>query len=92
MTFTEREKFIYHATTLMTMDVCRKRDKSGKILDVKRLLEMIRNNRCRKLSDDNIGEIYNDLEEEVLLSTSVYDMAEETKKNSLGRFFRVGGG
>lgn len=92
MTFTEREKFIYHATTLMTMDVCRKRNKEGKLLDVKRLLEIIRNNRCRKLSNDDINTLYNDIEEEVLLSSSVYDMAEETKKNSLGRFFRVGGG
>jgi len=91
MTFTEREKFIYHATTLMTMDVANKK-KGGGGVDVKRLLGMIRANRCRKLTDEDIDSLYNDLEEEVLLSTSVYDMAEERTNNSLGRFFRVGGG
>ncbi len=41
------------------------------------LIKLIKKNRCRKLSDDDIDKIYSDMEEEIMLSTVVYDMQKE---------------
>lgn len=41
------------------------------------LIKLIKKNRCRKLSDDDIDKIYSDLEEEIMLSSVVYDMRGE---------------
>ena len=73
MTFTEREKFIYHAATLMTMKIMSKEFNLTPI-NVHKLMDLIRNNRCRQLTDKNLDEIYTDIEEEVLLANSVYDL------------------
>ena len=73
MTFTEREKFIYHAATLMTMKIKAKEFNLTPI-NVHKLMDLIRNNRCRQLTDKNLDEIYTDIEEEVLLENSVYDL------------------
>jgi transcriptional regulator NrdR family protein len=75
MTFTEREKFIYHAATLMTMKIMSKEFNLAPF-DVQKLMSLIKNNRCRQLSDKNLDEIYTDIEEEVLLANSVYDLRD----------------
>ena len=75
MTFSEREKFIYHAATLMTMQIMSKEFNSNPI-DVHKLISLIRNNRCRKLKDDQIDDIYTDVEEEVLLANAVYELRD----------------
>ena len=75
MTFTEREKFIYHAATLMTMQIMSKEYNLTPI-DVHKLISLIRNNRCRQLKDDQINNIYDDVEEEVMLASTVYELKD----------------
>ena len=75
MTFSEREKFIYHAATLMTMKIMSKEFDLMPI-NIQKLMALIRNNRCRQLKDKQIDEIYVDVEEEVLLANSVYDLRD----------------
>ena len=75
MTFSEREKFIYHAATLMTMKIMSKEFHLMPI-NIQKLMALIRNNRCRQLKDEQIDEIYTDVEEEVLLANSVYDLKD----------------
>ena len=73
MTLTERERFIYHVATLMTMKIMSKEFHLMPI-NVHKMISLIRNNRCRKLDDREIDSIYTDIEEEVLLANSVYEM------------------
>ena len=75
MTFSEREKFIYHAATLMTMQIMSKEFDLVPI-NVRKLISLIRNNRCRQLDDGQVDEIYNDVEEEVLLANAVYELKD----------------
>ena len=75
MTLTEREKFIYHAATLMTMKIMSKEYNLVPI-DVQKLISLIKNNRCRKLTEKNLEDIYDDIEEEVLLANSVYELKD----------------
>ena len=89
MTFSERERFIYHAATLMTLDIMNeKHDRRGRSKSLQRFLETIKKNRCRRLDSDDLDLIYKDIEEEVLLSTAVYDLhMEQHEKKGLGKFF-----
>jgi len=64
MNFSERERFIYHTTTLMTMSFLGKITKS----DLTKKLEEVRNRRCKNLTDKQIEETFLDLEEEVQAS------------------------
>ena len=61
MTFSQRERFIYHATTLMTMSNLGRLTKTS----LNKKLETMRNNRCKDLLDKQIEEIFLDLEKEV---------------------------
>ena len=45
-------------------------------IDVKKLVDLIRGNRCRKLKSEEIDGIYNDIEEEVLLASCIYEMKD----------------
>jgi hypothetical protein len=85
MTFTDRERFIYHSATLMTLEIMGSRKSKRRTVDLHKFLDLIRNNRCRKLTNDDIDEIYNDIEEEVLLSNAVYDLQIERGEKNRGR-------
>ena len=61
MTFSERERFIYHATTLMTMSNLGRLTKTS----LNKKLETMRNNRCKNLLDKQIEEVLLDLAKEV---------------------------
>ena len=61
MTFSQRERFIYHAITLMTMSNLGKLAKDG----LSKKIHAIRNNRCKNLTDEQIEEILLDVEQEV---------------------------
>ena len=61
MTFSERERFIYHATTLMTMSNLGRLTKTS----LNKKLETMRNSRCKNLTDEQIEEILLDVEREV---------------------------
>ena len=60
MTFSERERFIFHAATLMTMQHLRALSKS----DLQKNLKAVQNNRCTSLTDDQVEEIFRDVEHE----------------------------
>jgi hypothetical protein len=76
MTFTARERFIYHITAAMTMRGMRMID------DIKmmRIASLILKNRCRSLTVDDVEEIHRDLEEEVMFSGPVFDRDVKRKK------------
>lgn len=77
MTLNERERFIYHTTTLMTLQLMRKHKTNMTKNEMMDLISLIKKNRCRKLSDYDINNIYDDIEEEIILSGVVYDMKKE---------------
>ena len=77
MTFSERERFIYHATTLMTMSNLGRLTKTS----LNKKLETMRNNRCKNLLDKQIEEVFLDLEKEVeTLSEPGSKIWNKTKK------------
>ena len=76
MTFTARERFIYYITSAMTMRGMRMIDDNK----MKRIMSLILENRCRKLTKDDVEKIYQDIEEETLLSAPVFDMAKKSKE------------
>ena len=84
MTFTARERFIYHAATLMTLEIMhRKESKSVTTMSQKKTFDLISlflKNRCRKLTRVDVDKIYDDIEEEVLLSGPVFDMLRNQRK------------
>jgi uncharacterized protein YneF (UPF0154 family) len=75
MSLTEREKFIYHAATLMTMKIM-SREFDLMPINVQRLINLILKNRCRKLDNKQVDEVYTDIEEEVLLANCVYELPD----------------
>jgi|21_taG_2_1085346.scaffolds.fasta_scaffold01265_9 hypothetical protein len=83
MTLNERERFLYHLSVLMTMDAMKK----DVDVNVDEMLYAIWKNRCRKLTESDIKDIYNEVEEEAMNGTSVYEEFSstdnfETKKGS----------
>jgi len=77
MTFTARERFIYHITAAMTMRGMRMID-DGKM---KRIMSLILKNRCRSLTKEDVEQTYLDIEEEVVFSGPVFDRAGKRKKD-----------
>ena len=62
MSFSDRERFIYHAATLMTMQHLQALSKS----DLQKNLKAVQNNRCTSLTDKQVEEIFLDVEYEAL--------------------------
>ena len=77
MTFTARERFIYHITAAMTMRCMRMID-DGKM---RRIMSLILKNRCKSLTVDDVEEIHHDLEEEIMFSGPVFDRSKKRKKD-----------
>jgi|TARA_R110000824_G_scaffold8714_1_gene39411 ribosome-interacting GTPase 1 len=83
MTLTDREKFIHHFITLSTLRIIGKRiNKDGVPIDInvedvniteeeKHDVDIILKTRCRKLTPDDVRDIFEDLSEEALLGGSV---------------------
>ena len=67
MALNDREKFIMHMVTVMTLSTM------GDPIDVKKVQEEIRKGRCRKLTDKEVFEVWEDLKEEVLNGRAVYE-------------------
>ena len=57
MTFTARERFIYHITAAMTMRGMRMIDDSK----MRRIMSLILKNRCRSLTVDDVEQVYHDI-------------------------------
>ena len=79
MTFSNRERFIYHAITLMTMSNLGKLAKNG----LSKKIHAIRNSRCKNLTDEQIEEILLDVEYEALAMMS--DPQEKLEKSCAKR-------
>ncbi len=77
MTFTTRERFIYHITAAMTMRGMRMIDDSK----MRRIMSLILKNRCRSLTKEDVEQTYLDIEEEVMFSGPVFDRARKRKKD-----------
>ena len=77
MTFTARERFIYHITAAMTMRGRRMID-DNKMM---RIASLILKNRCKSLTVDDVEEIHHDLEEEIMFSGPVFDRSKKRKKD-----------
>ena len=75
MTFSERERFIYHTATLMTMQHLRALSKS----DLQRSLKAVQNNRCTRLTDKQVEEIFLDVEYET--SAMIRNAQEKLEKS-----------
>ena len=60
MRFSDRERFIYHAAKLMTMQNLQVLSKS----DLQKNLKSVQNNRCTSLTDKQVEEIFQDVEHE----------------------------
>ena len=67
MTLNDREKFILHMVTVMTLASL------GDPIDVKIIQKEIRKNRTRKLTDEDVYEIWEDMKAEVLNGRIVYE-------------------
>jgi hypothetical protein len=67
MTLNDREKFIMHMVTVMTLSTM------GDPIDVKLLQKEMRKNRCRKLTDEEVNELWEDMKEEILNGRAVYE-------------------
>ena len=77
MTFTTRERFIYHITAAMTMRGMRMIDDSK----MRRIMSLILKNRCRNLTEDDVEQVYRDIEEEIMFSGPVFDRTIKRKKD-----------
>ena len=68
MSLTERERLITHIVQLSTSK------SNGKLeMTLGSAINYLINNRARALSQDEIGEILKDIEEELSISNSIYD-------------------
>lgn len=77
MSMTDREKFIYHAATLFTLQLMQKHKSNMSKETMTDLLNLIKKNRCRKLNTEDFKQVLDDMEEEIILSAVVYDMKGE---------------
>ena len=67
MALNDREKFIMHMTTVMTLSTM------GDPIDIRLLQKEMRKNRCRKLTDEEVNELWEDMKEELLNGRAVYE-------------------
>jgi|TARA_R100000781_G_scaffold114282_2_gene84700 hypothetical protein len=81
MTLSDRERFVYHTATLFTLELMRKHKSNLTKEGMGSLIELIKKNRCRKLKSNDFKELFDDIEEEILLSSAVYEMSEQMSKD-----------
>ena len=67
MALSDREKFIMHMVTVMTLASL------GDQIDIKLLQKEIRKGRTRKLTDKEVGVLWEDMKEEILNGRAVYE-------------------
>jgi len=67
MTLNDREKFILHLVALMTMQ------HFGMFKDSMAIHELVRKNRCRNLSKDDVKKLFDEITEEMLLGKTIYE-------------------
>ena len=67
MALNDREKFIMHLITVMTLSSL------GDPIDISLVQKEIRKNRCRKLTDKDVAQIWEDMKEEILNGRAIYE-------------------
>ena len=67
MALSDREKFIMHMVTVMTLASL------GDPIDIKLLQKELRKGRVRKLTDEDVNEIWEDMKEEVINGRAIYE-------------------
>ena len=67
MTLNDREKFIMHMVTVMTLASL------GDQIDIQLLQKQIRKGRTRKLTDKEVDVLWDDMKEEILNGRAVYE-------------------
>ena len=67
MALNDREKFVMHLITVMTLSSL------GDPIDISLVQKEIRKNRCRKLTDKDVSHIWEDMKEEILNGRAVYE-------------------
>ena len=67
MALSDREKFIMHMVTVMTLA------SMGDPIDVKLLQKEIRKGRVRKLTDEEVNTLWEDMKEEVINGRAIYE-------------------
>jgi transposase len=67
MALNDREKFIMHMVTIMTLATM------GDPIDIKLLQKEIRKGRVRKLTDEEVDILWEDMKEEILNGRAVYE-------------------
>ena len=74
MTLTEREKFIHHFVTLSTVKVIHEHmgmPNEADPFDMRKIVKIIRETRCRKLTQEEITALLDELSEEALVGGSI---------------------
>ena len=67
MSLNERERLLMHLITVMTLS------SMGDPVDITLVQKEIRLNRCRKLTDEDVSHIWEDMKEEILNGRAVYE-------------------
>jgi hypothetical protein len=67
MTLNDRERFIMHMSTVMTLASL------GDPIDIIKVQQHVRQGRCRKLTEEDVNELFEDIKEEVLNGRAVYE-------------------
>ena len=67
MTLNDRERFIMHMSTVMTLASI------GDPIDIMAVQREVVTNRCRKLTDKQVNSLFDDIKEEVLNGRAVYE-------------------
>ena len=80
MTLSERERFIFHLCTAMVLSVEAKK-KNNKSFDMKKIEEVVKKNRARHLTDEEVKVVKEDMQEEVLVGTNLYEEMIDIIKN-----------
>jgi len=67
MSLNDREKFIMHMVTVMVLAT------TGDPIDILKVQKEVLKNRCRKLTDKQVFNLWEDLKEEVLNGRALYE-------------------
>ena len=84
MTLNDRERFIMHMVTVMTLSSL------GDPIDIKLLQTELRKGRARKLTDEDVNIIWKDMKEEVINGRAIYEemIAKMDKDNNVFKVFK----
>tara|TARA_Y100001951_G_C11104471_1_gene163917 strand:- start:71 stop:334 length:264 start_codon:yes stop_codon:yes gene_type:complete len=86
MALSDREKFIMHMVTVMTLASL------GDPIDISSLQKELRKGRVRKLTDEDVNEIWEDMKEEVINGRAIYEEMISRMDKDSDVFKRFGDG